>query len=136
MLRVSCCPLTCSHTRRDEKCRKSNIIICTCLNVGKRPWEGRLGDVMCRSGEFAKDISIGVSIFTLVALAADRYNGIVNPLRKLQARSAMVHVTVAFIWILAITFAVPSLLVSEVLMSPNGIQFCSPFGSFGRTYSK
>lgn len=102
-----------------------------------RPWQGRLGDVMCRSGEFAKDISIGVSIFTLVALAADRYNGIVNPLRKLNQRSAWVHVTVSFIWICAILFALPSLLVSEVLLAPDGkIAFCSPFGNFGRDYRK
>lgn len=94
---------------------------------------------MCRLGEFAKEISIGVSIFTLVALAADRYNGIVNPLRKLNRgqRSTWVHVTVSFIWICAILFALPSLLVSEVLLAPDGkIAFCSPFGNFGRDYRK
>lgn len=92
---------------------------------------------MCRGGEFAKDISIGVSIFTLVALAADRYNGIVNPLRKLQARSAMVLVTVGFIWMVAILFAMPALIVSEVIFTPTGnVQYCSPFGHFGDTYSR
>lgn len=42
------------------------------------PWDGELGEILCRGSEFAKDISIGVSIFTLVALASDRYTGIVN----------------------------------------------------------
>lgn len=44
------------------------------------PW----GAPLCRITECAKDISIGVSVFTLTALAADRYCAIVNPLRKLQ----------------------------------------------------
>jgi len=44
------------------------------------PW----GDTLCRVTETAKDISIGVSVFTLTALSAERYCAIVNPLRKLQ----------------------------------------------------
>lgn len=44
------------------------------------PW----GAALCRITEFAKDISIGVSVFTLTALSAERYCAIVNPLRKLQ----------------------------------------------------
>jgi len=39
---------------------------------------------MCRISEFFKDISIGVSVFTLTALSGERYCAIVNPLRKLQ----------------------------------------------------
>lgn len=39
---------------------------------------------MCRITEFFKDISIGVSVFTLTALSGERYCAIVNPLRKLQ----------------------------------------------------
>lgn len=106
--------------------------------MDNRPWEGKLGSLLCRLGEFAKEISIGVSIFTLVALAADRYSGIVYPLaRKLQSRSTMVHITVGIIWMSAITFAIPSLVVSEVITAPTSeIQYCSPFGSYGREYSK
>lgn len=42
------------------------------------------GETMCRITEFGKDVFYGVSVFTLTALAAERYCAIVNPLRKLQ----------------------------------------------------
>lgn len=44
------------------------------------------GETMCRITEFGKDVFYGVSVFTLTALAAERYCAIVNPLRKLQVR--------------------------------------------------
>lgn len=61
------------------------IIICVPLaslvyTLESWPW----GSALCRITECAKDISIGVSVFTLTALSADRYCAIVNPLRKLQ----------------------------------------------------
>lgn len=100
------------------------------------PWDGEVGKFVCRGSEFAKDISIGVSIFTLVALASDRYTGIVNPLKKLQARSKMVLVIIAGTWILAILLALPSVIVSEVIVAPNGHKYCSPFGYYSRTYAQ
>lgn len=42
------------------------------------PW----GEMMCRISETAKDISVGVSIFTLTALSGDRFFAIVDPLKK------------------------------------------------------
>lgn len=116
------------------------ILICVPLAgllyvTDKWPWDGELGDWLCRGSEFAKDISIGVSIFTLVALASDRYTGIVNPLKKLQARSKMVLVIIVVTWSLAILFALPAVIVSEVIVT-NEIKYCSPFGKYGRTYSK
>lgn len=99
------------------------------------PWDGKLGDIVCRGSEFAKDISIGVSIFTLVALASDRYSGIVNPLKKLQARSKMVLWIIIAIWSLAILCALPSVIISEVL-NTNNVKYCSPFGTYGPTYAR
>ncbi|XP_052840886.1 neuropeptide CCHamide-2 receptor isoform X2 [Drosophila gunungcola] len=46
---------------------------------------------MCRISEFFKDISIGVSVFTLTALSGERYCAIVNPLRKLQVTPHRLH---------------------------------------------
>jgi bombesin receptor subtype-3 len=103
------------------------------------PWgDSEKGKLLCRATEFAKDLSIGVSIFTLVALATDRYTGIVNPLKKLQARSKMVLVIIAFTWFLAFLFALPSLIVSDVLTEPEREtkKYCFPFGKYGDTYSK
>uniref|UniRef100_A0AAG5CUY4 G-protein coupled receptors family 1 profile domain-containing protein n=2 Tax=Anopheles atroparvus TaxID=41427 RepID=A0AAG5CUY4_ANOAO len=90
------------------------------------PW----GATLCRVSESAKDISIGVSVFTLTALSADRYCAIVNPLRKLQTRP--LTVVVAFlIWVLAIICAIPSAVMSDVMTVklPNKtIEYCTPFG--------
>lgn len=99
------------------------------------PWEGLKGEIFCRAGEFAKDVSIGVSIFTLVALAFDRYMAIVNPLKKLRVRSKTIVIIIEVTWILAIIFGLPSLIVSRVLEN-EGFKYCSPFGNYGKTYSK
>ncbi|XP_040155068.1 neuropeptide CCHamide-2 receptor-like [Anopheles arabiensis] len=117
------------------------ILICVPLasliyTLESWPW----GDALCRVSEFAEEISIGVSVFTLTALSADRYCAIVNPLRKLQTRP--LTVIVAFlIWVLAIICAIPSAVISEVVVVrlPNKtIEYCSPFGPRTResSYSK
>lgn len=93
------------------------------------------GLALCRSSEFAKEVSIGVSVFTLTALATDRYCAIVNPLKKLQTRSKNVVIIIGIIWIMAILCALPSAIVSEVVES-HGFTFCSPFGDHGKTYKK
>ncbi|XP_017092331.2 neuropeptide CCHamide-2 receptor isoform X1 [Drosophila bipectinata] len=88
---------------------------------------------MCRISEFFKDISIGVSVFTLTALSGERYCAIVNPLRKLQTKPLTVF-TAAMIWVLAILLGMPSFLVSNIksytVLTPNGnmsIEVCDPF---------
>ncbi|XP_035900899.1 neuropeptide CCHamide-2 receptor-like isoform X1 [Anopheles stephensi] len=115
------------------------ILICVPLasiiyTLESWPW----GDALCRVSEFAEEISIGVSVFTLTALSADRYCAIVNPLRKLQFASPWflqtrpLTVIVAFlIWVLAIICAIPSVVMSEVVvvhLSNKTIEYCSPFG--------
>lgn len=42
------------------------------------PW----GELICKISETAKDVSTGVSVFTLTALSADRFFAIVDPLKK------------------------------------------------------
>ncbi|ALC41060.1 CCHa2r, partial [Drosophila busckii] len=90
---------------------------------------------MCRITEFFKDISIGVSVFTLTALSGERYCAIVNPLRKLQTKPLTVFTAVS-IWILAILLGMPSFLVSYLhtynLPTPEGnmtIYVCTPYYS-------
>ena len=43
------------------------------------------GPLLCKFSECVKDISVGVSVFTLTALSADRFFAIVDPMRKLHA---------------------------------------------------
>ncbi|XP_013117461.2 neuropeptide CCHamide-2 receptor [Stomoxys calcitrans] len=91
------------------------------------------GKSMCQITEFFKDVSIGVSVFTLTALSGERYCAIVNPLRKLQTKPLTV-ITASMIWLLSIILATPSLIMSnlqyiEINSEQNfTIIVCSPFG--------
>ncbi|XP_047031924.1 neuropeptide CCHamide-1 receptor isoform X1 [Helicoverpa armigera] len=99
------------------------LVIITCVpftsivyTVESWPW----GATVCRVSEAAKDVSIGVSVFTLTALSADRYFAIVDPLRKLHAtggskRATRLTVATAIgIWILAAVLATPAYIGSYV----------------------
>lgn len=78
------------------------------------------GLAACKVSEAAKDVSIGVSVFTLIALSADRYFAIVDPLRKLHtsvggrfATRFTVSVAAA-IWVAALACAAPAARYSYV----------------------
>lgn len=63
------------------------IIICVPFTsiyytVDYWPWS----EAVCKLYEYTKEISLGVSIFTLTALSAERYSIIVDPLRRLQVK--------------------------------------------------
>uniref|UniRef100_A0ABD2XE92 G-protein coupled receptors family 1 profile domain-containing protein n=1 Tax=Trichogramma kaykai TaxID=54128 RepID=A0ABD2XE92_9HYME len=123
------------------------LVICTCVpftsvlyTIESWPW----GLAVCKLSEFAKDISIGVSVFTLTALAAERYHAIVNPIRRhvagLSAKPLTI-LTVTLIWLLATVLALPAALFShvpvEILKGNQTISICSPFpNEFGESYEK
>ncbi|XP_060658154.1 neuropeptide CCHamide-2 receptor [Drosophila nasuta] len=114
------------------------LVIVVCVPVATivytlESWPFELN--MCRVVEFFKDISIGVSVFTLTALSGERYCAIVNPLRKLQTKPLTVF-TAVMIWVLAIILGMPSFVVSNLktypLASPTGnitILVCSPYST-------
>ncbi|KAK3907385.1 Neuropeptide CCHamide-1 receptor, partial [Frankliniella fusca] len=74
------------------------------------------GTAVCKVSEVAKDVSIGVSVFTLTALSGDRYVAIVSPLRRHSSSRARRHtcIVASAIWIIAILFAVPDAIIAEV----------------------
>ncbi|XP_047535671.1 neuropeptide CCHamide-2 receptor-like [Vanessa atalanta] len=99
------------------------------------PW----GEAICRISETGKDISIGVSVFTLTALSAERYCAIVNPFRKLQLRKLPL-VCATIIWAAALIFAAPAALFSSIITedidSNVSIVYCSPYPADWHNYSK
>ncbi|XP_030375519.1 neuropeptide CCHamide-2 receptor [Scaptodrosophila lebanonensis] len=112
------------------------LVILVCVPVAsvvytQESWT--FGRNVCRISESFKDISIGVSVFTLTALSGERYCAIVNPLRKLQTKPLTVF-TAVMIWVFAILLAMPSFVVSDLQEYPlldNAsltIKVCSPFG--------
>ncbi|EZA57359.1 Neuromedin-B receptor [Ooceraea biroi] len=123
------------------------LVIVTCVpftsilyTIESWPW----GLTICKLSECAKDISIGVSVFTLAALSAERYCAIVNPIRRhvagLSAKPLTI-LTASLIWVLAIVLAMPDALFSYVpvitLEENRSILICSPFPEeFGNDYKK
>ena len=74
------------------------------------PW----GEVLCVLSEYFKDVSIGVSVFTLTALSGDRFVAIVDPLRKFHShsgkRATRITIIIAVsIWILAACLGIPAI---------------------------
>lgn len=114
-----------------------------CVQVPTWPY----GLTICKVAETTKDISIGVTVFTLTALSADRFFAIVDPMRKLHAsvggrRATRFTVTVAvIIWCLAIACAMPAATYSYVrkFQDKNVTLFevCYPYPEeFGPTYPR
>lgn len=99
------------------------------------------GASICKLSEATKDVSIGVSVFTLTALSAERYCAIVHPIRRHISTKPMTIVTTMAIWILSCLLALPAAIFSHVQKGPIGpnitIDFCSPFPpEFGVSYQQ
>ncbi|ALC41974.1 CCHa1r [Drosophila busckii] len=118
-------------------------LVATVYAVEYWPW----GSLLCRLSEFMKDVSIGVSVFTLTALSGDRYFAIVDPLRKFHAhgggrRATRMTLAIAVaIWLLAIVCGLPALIGSN--LKPMGINpeksiiICYPYpDAWGFNYAK
>ncbi|XP_053442435.1 neuropeptide FF receptor 1 [Nycticebus coucang] len=61
----------------------------------------------CKMSGLVQGMSVSASVFTLVAIAVERFRGIVHPFReKLTLRKALV--TIAVIWVLALLIMCPS----------------------------
>ncbi|XP_016799489.1 gastrin-releasing peptide receptor isoform X1 [Pan troglodytes] len=73
---------------------------------------GRIG---CKLIPFIQLTSVGVSVFTLTALSADRYKAIVRPM-DIQASHALMKICLkaAFIWIISMLLAIPEAVFSDL----------------------
>ncbi|PSN48337.1 Neuropeptide CCHamide-1 receptor [Blattella germanica] len=104
------------------------------------------GELICKLSESVKDISIGVSVFTLTALSADRFFAIVDPMRKLHTggggrrATRFTIIAAAGIWILAILCALPAAIASYIrVFEINDIKInvCYPFKvEWGEVYAE
>ncbi|XP_027691222.1 gastrin-releasing peptide receptor [Vombatus ursinus] len=73
---------------------------------------GRIG---CKLIPFIQLTSVGVSVFTLTALSADRYKAIVRPM-DIQASHALLKICLkaAFIWVISMLLAIPEVVFSDL----------------------
>eukprot|EP00079_Xenopus_tropicalis_P025439 XP_012818691.2 PREDICTED: neuromedin-B receptor [Xenopus tropicalis] len=91
-----------------------------------------LGEVCCKLIPAIQLTSVGVSVFTLTALSADRYKAIVNPM-DIQTSSAVLWTCIkaSAIWIISILLAVPEAVFSEVahISESDNVSFtaCIPY---------
>lgn len=101
----------------------------------------KCGEFFCRIYGFLIDLSQGVSIFTLTALAGDRFVAIVLPMTALgwstKKKTIIINV---LLWILAIIFALPGIVTSRLKTFPimiegtiHNITYCSLYGIFNTT---
>ncbi|XP_063876507.1 neuropeptide CCHamide-1 receptor-like [Scylla paramamosain] len=98
---------------------------------------------VCRASEFAKDLSLGITVFTLTALSADRYMAIVRPVNHHVSDTAgrLTIVVAVVIWVVAAVLALPAAVFSKTpeLFTPTGEPYhiCTPYPEhLGKVYPK
>ncbi|MBZ3875250.1 Neuromedin-B receptor [Sciurus carolinensis] len=94
------------------------LLLLTCVPVDASRYffdEWVFGKVGCKLIPVIQLTSVGVSVFTLTALSADRYRAIVNPM-DVQASGAVLRTCVKAvgIWVVSVLLAVPEAVFSEV----------------------
>nr|XP_032829314.1 gastrin-releasing peptide receptor-like [Petromyzon marinus] len=114
------------------------VLLLACVPVDAAKYfapQWLFGEFGCKLIPYIQLTSVGVSVFTLTALSADRYRAIVKPM-KLQ-RAAPRHALrralarAALIWALALALALPDAVLSHVhaFYAPHGrtLLVCVPF---------
>ena len=95
---------------------------------------GPLGQAVCKLSSFAADVSILVSVQSLLLIAVDRFGAVVFPLRSPLISSKQCRYFILVIWIVAMAVHCPYLIAFKVLEYPEGL-FCrwqrnDAFGEF------
>jgi len=93
----------------------------------------KFGETVCKLGEFTVSLSLGVSVFTLTALSAERYMVIVHPMSAVHRSNVGVSsslfrtVLVAVgIWAVAAALASVELVAARVTPGPYVMCHCYP----------
>nr|XP_004654056.2 bombesin receptor subtype-3 [Jaculus jaculus] len=94
------------------------LLLLTCVPVDATHYlaEGWLfGKIGCKVLSFIRLTSVGVSVFTLTILSADRYRAVVKPLER-QPSNAILKTCMkaGCIWVMSMIFALPEAIFSNV----------------------
>ncbi|TWW68492.1 neuromedin-B receptor [Takifugu flavidus] len=95
------------------------LLLVTCVPVDAFRYfseEWVFGEAACKLIPVIQLTSVGVSVFTLTALSADRYKAIVNPM-DIQTSSAVFWTCLkaVSIWLLSVLLAIPEAVFSQVV---------------------
>lgn len=81
------------------------------------------GDALCKLVNYSQVVSVLVSAYTLVALAADRYRTIMAPLRP-RLTKVKAKVAIAAVWVGALGTALPIAIVTALIAPSDWHEKC------------
>ncbi|KAI1885402.1 hypothetical protein AGOR_G00219780 [Albula goreensis] len=121
------------------------LLLVTCAPVDASRYlsdKWLFGRVGCKLIPFIQLTSVGVSVFTLTALSADRYKAIVRPM-DIQTSNATgkVCLRAAMIWVFSMTLAIPEAIFSDlhsfnVTQTNETFITCAPYPHAGDLHPK
>ena len=76
---------------------------------------GPLGQTLCKLVVFVEDVSVAVSVQSLVLIAVDRFGAVVFPLRSPLISSKLCPLFILATWIIAIASSVPELFAYKLV---------------------
>ena len=87
------------------------------------------GEVLCKLGEFIVSLSLGVSVFTLTALSAERYMVIVHPMSAVHrstvgVSSSLLRTVLVAGWIWGLAAGLACLELVAARLSPGPLVVC------------
>ncbi|XP_053722115.1 gastrin-releasing peptide receptor [Synchiropus splendidus] len=121
------------------------LLLLTCAPVDASRYlseEWMFGRVGCKVIPFIQLTSVGVSVFTLTALSADRYRAIVKPLDiQTSNTTAGIVLRAALIWFFSLILAIPEAVFSDlhtfhVASTNDTFVTCAPYPHAGDLHPK
>ncbi|XP_059827151.1 neuropeptide FF receptor 2a [Hypanus sabinus] len=79
------------------------------------------GNFVCKMSGLVQGISVSASVFTLVAIAVDRFRCIVYPFKQ-KLNMTVATIIIAVIWLLAISIMCPSAVMLKVTKLPDNVR--------------
>ncbi|EQB78768.1 neuromedin-B receptor [Camelus bactrianus] len=120
------------------------LLLLTCVPVDASRYffdEWMFGKVGCKLIPLIQLTSVGVSVFTLTALSADRYKAIVNPM-DIQTSGAVLWTCAKAvgIWVVSVLLAVPEAVFSQVAriggLDNGSFTACIPYSQTDELHPK
>ncbi|XP_030627966.1 gastrin-releasing peptide receptor [Chanos chanos] len=121
------------------------LLLVTCAPVDASRFladDWLFGRVGCKLIPFIQLTSVGVTVFTLTALSADRYKAIVKPMDIQTSYGTMrVCIRAAVIWILSLILAIPEAIFSDlhtfiITTTNETLVTCGPYPHGGDLHPK
>ncbi|XP_078357472.1 QRFP-like peptide receptor [Oculina patagonica] len=94
-------------------------LILTELHFSSWLISGLLGQALCKLLPFLQDVSVAVSVQSLVLIAVDRFGAVVFPLRSPLTSSKLCPYFILTAWITAIILIAPNLIAFKLIDYPG-----------------